>query len=48
MPEEKKAPSETVERLRSAFAPLAAKLKPEDEPAITYAPEAVSKMADKK
>jgi hypothetical protein len=36
MPEEKK-PSETVERLRESFVPLAAQLTPEDEPASTYA-----------
>jgi len=37
MPEEQK-PSETVERLRETFGPMAAQLKPEDEPAVVYAP----------
>jgi hypothetical protein len=32
-------PSETVNRLRETFAPLAAELKPEDEPAVVYSPE---------
>lgn len=31
-------PSETVKRLREVFAPLAAELKPEDEPAVVYTP----------
>ncbi len=31
-------PSETVKRLRETFAPLAATLKPEDEPAVDYSP----------
>ncbi len=31
-------PSETVKRLRETFAPLAAALKPEDEPAVNYDP----------
>lgn len=48
MPEQKKAPSETVERLRKVFAPLAAKLKPEDEPAIVYSPRPVSKLTGTK
>jgi len=40
MPEEEKLPepSETVKRLRETFAPLAEKLKPEDEPAVVYEP----------
>jgi hypothetical protein len=36
-------PSETVIRLREIFAPLAAQLKPEDEPAIVYSPEPAGK-----
>jgi len=38
MPEEKKLPepSETVKKLRDTFAPLAAGLRPEDEPALIY------------
>jgi hypothetical protein len=43
MPEELNPPSETVLRLRETFAPLAARLKPEDEPAVVYAPESVNK-----
>jgi hypothetical protein len=39
MAEEQNPPSETVVRLRESFAPLAAQLKPEDEPAIEYSPE---------
>lgn len=31
-------PSETVKRLRETFAPLAAKLQPEDEPAVVFDP----------
>jgi hypothetical protein len=40
MAEEEKLPepSETVKRLRETFAPLAATLKPEDEPAVVYEP----------
>jgi hypothetical protein len=29
-------PSETVKKLRETFTPLAARLQPEDEPAIVY------------
>jgi hypothetical protein len=38
MPEERglPEPSETVKKLREAFAPLAAELRPEDEPALIY------------
>jgi hypothetical protein len=38
MPEETKLPepSDTVKKLRETFAPLAAALKPEDEPATVY------------
>jgi hypothetical protein len=39
MAEEQNPPSETVRRLRETFSQLAARLKPEDEPAIVYSPE---------
>jgi hypothetical protein len=44
MAEEKESPppSETVKRLRETFAPSAAELKPEDEPALVYTPGPVA------
>jgi hypothetical protein len=40
MPDEEKLPepSETVRNLRETFAPLAATLTPDDEPAVVYEP----------
>jgi hypothetical protein len=41
MAEEQNPPSETVRRLREGFSEVAARLKPEDEPATVYSPEPI-------